>query len=182
MANRKLLTLAQNYLPTVLGGKPAEPGQASSVKNNAVNLYATAVSTIQPHLQTAQAVVTVDSALPPIETVKAKVQDSGFEVDVVEGSGPAGQKSVGSNADIPSTSTPLEGGPNTESAYPTTITIGCLWSRDDESSRQNRNWYHLVLPHGYFSNKKCLHKCTVLVFSNAPVYSRSHNLCLFWKD
>lgn len=71
----------QNYLPTGLGGKPTEsisptgkevPSLVDTVKDTAVNLYATAVATAEPQVNrlsgTAQAVT--EAAQPHIESAK----------------------------------------------------------------------------------------------------------------
>jgi hypothetical protein len=81
----------------------------------------------KPHFDNAKvsAQAAVDAALPYIEGAKANVQGSmGVGANAVEGPGLTGQKIIESKSDIPSTSAPLESGPNTvKSPYPTTTTI-----------------------------------------------------------
>lgn len=188
-----VLTFAQNYLPTSLGGKPpvstsqGESNLIGQVKSTVVDFYASTVSTAQPptdklkgaafavtdtaqshiqsakntvrsaydaanpHIETIKSAVTphlenarlsaqaaVDSALPHIEDMKAKVQDSmGMGADAVGGPDSTGQKTFESVSDIPSTSAPLESGPNPP--YPTTTTNPLAKNITERSPIQTRN-------------------------------------------
>jgi len=99
----------------------------------------------KPHFenakQTAQAAA--NAALPYIEVAKAKVQGSmGVGANAGEGPGLTGQKIVESKGDIPSTSAPLESGPNTvKSPYPTTTTMPLARdiAANEGSPMQHRN-------------------------------------------